>query len=150
MIRFALALAVALLAAPALAAPLEFSDAPGPAQNIARTLMNEERGTPMPDADKISVAILDLDGDGTDEIFAFADASYFCGSAGCVPRLYRLDTSTMHWDQIAFDTDEVINGDPSMWSLGDRSANGWVTFLFKGPDHPITFAWTGKAYAPAE
>lgn len=146
--RFALAFGLALIAAPALAAPLAFSDAPGPAINIARTLMGEEQGGPLPDDTKVSVAILDVDGDGTDEIFAFAQAPFFCGAAGCVPRLYRLDTSTMHWNTLPITADQPINGDASMWSIGAADSSGWMQLIFSPPGASRSFGWTGSSYAP--
>jgi hypothetical protein len=141
-------LILAGLAAPALAAePLEFSSEPGPALNIARTLMGEERGAPLHDDEIAQVALIDLDGDGTRDIFAFADSSYFCGTAGCVPRLYRLDRDTGQWHELPIESDTFLNGDPSMWSVGDKGPNGWLELKFTTSDIRIALTWNGSAYS---
>lgn len=141
-------LILAGLIAPTLAAePLEFSSEPGPALNIARTLMGEERGAAMRDDETMQVALIDLDGDGTRDIFAFADSSYFCGTAGCVPRLYRLERDTGQWHELPIESDTFLNGEPSMWSVGEKGPNGWLDLKFTTPDLKLTFEWNGKAYA---
>lgn len=145
--RLIVTLAFALAATSALAEPLEFSSAPGPALNIARALMGEERGTPLADDETLTVALVDLDGDGTRDIFAFADASYFCGTAGCIPRLYRLERDTGKWSELPIETGAFTNGDPSMWSVGDPDANGWRTLTFASSDMRLVLAWNGAAYS---
>lgn len=135
------------LATPAFAAePLEFSSEPGPALNIARTLMGEERGAPLRDDEIAQIALIDLDGDGTRDIFAFADSSYFCGTAGCVPRLYRLQRDTGQWHELPIESDTFLNGEPAMWSVGDKGPSGWLDLLFTNPDLKLTFEWNGTAY----
>ncbi len=143
---FAAALAALLFVGPASAAePIEFTDT-GPAVNIARSLMSVERGEPLRDDETVSVGLVDLDGDGTRDIFAFADASYFCGSAGCVPRLYRLERSTAKWHELPIESDTFINGEPSMWSTGP-AANGWLSLVLVHPGFTLNFEWTGEGYA---
>lgn len=137
--------AIAAAATPALAGPLAFSSDPGPALDTARALMSEERGTPLTD-EVVSVALVDLDGDGTQEIFAFADASYFCGSAGCVPRLYRLEPGTGRWSELPIESEAFINGDPSMWTVGETGPGGWLDLVFAASDATLTFTWNGEAY----
>lgn len=142
----AAALAALLLAGPVAAAePIEFSTT-GPAVDIARALMGAERGEPLRDDETVSVGLVDLDGDGTRDIFAFADASYFCGSAGCVPRLYRLERSTGKWSELPLESDTFINGEPAMWSTGPV-ASGWLTLILAHPDFTLQFGWAGEGYA---
>ncbi len=145
--RILLPLALLALATPALAETLEFSSEPGPALNIARTLMSEERGEPLHDDEIVSIALVDLDGDGTRDIFAFADASYFCGTAGCIPRLYRLERDTGKWSELPIKTGAFINGEPSMWTVGEPDANGWRTLTFSSSDMKLVLAWNGEAYS---
>lgn len=135
------------LASPALAEPLEFSSEPGPALNIARSLLGQERGAPLTDAETVTIALVDLDGDGTRDIVAFADASYFCGTAGCVPRLYRLERDTGHWAQLPIDSGAFLNGEPSMWSTEGKGSEGWLNLLFSNSDMRIMLAWNGTAYS---
>lgn len=144
---FAAALAALLLIGPASAAePLEFSSDAGPALNIARALMSEERGTALREDENLRVALIDLDGDGTRDIFAFADASYFCGSAGCVPRLYRLARDTGKWHEMPIESAAPINGEPQMWSVGDTGPHGWLELKFTSPDLKLSFESDGKGY----
>lgn len=145
-IRPGIAFAAMLVAAPALGAePIEFSST-GPAVNIARTLMSQERGDPLHDDEIVSVGLVDLDGDGTRDILAFADASYFCGTAGCIPRLYLLDRDTGHWSELPIETGVVINGEPSQWAIAGKNAAGWTDLVFTSTDVKLVLSWNGSAY----
>ncbi len=144
-----LAAALAALASPALAAdagPLAFSTEPGPAVNIARALMGEEREEALTDDEIVSVALVDLDEDGTSEIFAFADAIYFCGTAGCVPRLYQLDRSTAKWRELPFETDAMLNSEPAHWSIAPAKAGNWSVLEMRTDMMRLYFAWNGEAF----
>lgn len=145
--RFALALVAGLLAAPALADDLAFSSEAGPALNIARQLMGAERGEMLRDDEVVSIALVDLDGDGRRDILAFADASYFCGSAGCIPRLYRLPDGSAQWQELPIVTEAMINGEPGNWSTGPADASGWKTLGFDNGVVRLNFAWTGESYS---
>lgn len=145
LIRFAVA--VAATTSSALGGPLEFSSEPGPALNIARAMMSAERGEPLGSDDPVSIALVDLDGDDTRDIIAFAEASYFCGSAGCIPRVYRLERETGKWSELPLESEAVINGEASMWAVGDRAASGWLDLVFTAPHVTLTFAWNGEAYS---
>lgn len=144
--RTLLAAVIALMAGPALAEPLEFSAADSPALNIARNLMTQERGEAFAEGESVSIALVDLDGDGTRDIFAFADSSYFCGSAGCIPRLYRLEASTAKWLELPITSEATINGEPAMWSVGDPDSSGWRTLEFRNEVVTLVFHWDGAAY----
>lgn len=145
--RFALALTLSLVAAPALAEDLAFSAEAGPALNIARQLMGAERGELLRDDEIVSIALIDLDGDGRRDILAFADASYFCGSAGCIPRLYRLPDGSARWQELPIETEATINGEPADWSMGAPDASGWKTLGFDNGLVRLRFGWTGEAYS---
>ncbi len=148
-----LAFAGLALAAPAIAAeagPLVFSTEPGPALNIARTLMSEERGEPLRDDEVVSVSLVDLDEDGTSEIFAFADASYFCGSAGCIPRLYRLDRGTARWHELPIEAEAFINAAPENWSVAPAHAGPWSVLRLSTDVLNLYFAWNGEAFVQVE
>lgn len=142
-----LAAALVAVASPALADPLEFSSEPGPALNIARTLMGQERGEPLRDDETVSIALVDLDGDDTRDIIAFADASYFCGSAGCIPRIYRLERDTGKWSELPIETSVFLNGEPAMWSTEGNGPTGWLNLVFSNSDMRIVLAWNGSAYS---
>ena len=101
----------------------------------------------MSEEEPVTIALYDFDGDGTRDILAFADASYFCGTAGCIPRLYRLERSTGKWAELAIQSEAFINGDPSMWSVGVKGPSGWSDLIFASPDVKLTFSWNGEAYA---
>lgn len=144
--RTLLAAAIALMASGAQAEPLAFSSEDGPALNIARNLMTQERGEAFIEGDVVSVALVDLNGDGTRDIFAFADSSYFCGSAGCIPRLYRLEASTAKWMELPIVSEATINGEPPMWSVGEPDSSGWRTLEFRNDLVTLDFHWDGEAY----
>jgi hypothetical protein len=144
--RTALATAFTLMAGAAHAEPLTFSTEDGPALNIARNLMTQERGEAFIEGDVVSVALVDLDGDGTRDIFAFADSSYFCGSAGCIPRLYRLEASTAKWLELPIESEATINGEPAMWSVEEPDSSGWRTLEFRNDVVTLDFHWNGEAY----
>jgi hypothetical protein len=147
-----LATAFIALTVPAFAAggPIEFSTDPGPALNIARALMGEERGTPLADAETVTIALIDLDEDGTNDIFAFADASYFCGTAGCIPRLYRLDRDTAKWQELPIETDAFINAAPENWSIAPAHAGTWKVLQLQTDILRLYFAWNGTAFVQVE
>lgn len=145
--RPAIALVALLLVAPSIAAePIEFSTT-GPAVNIARTLMSEERGEPLHDDEIVSVGLVDLDGDGTRDILAFADASYFCGTAGCIPRLYLLERDTGHWSELPIETGAFINGEPAQWAIAGKNASGWTDLVFANSDVRLVLSWNGSSYS---
>jgi hypothetical protein len=145
--RSAIALAALLVASPTLAAePIEFSTT-GPAVDIARTLMSEERGEPLHDDEIVSVGLVDLDGDGTRDILAFADASYFCGTAGCIPRLYLLNRDVGRWSELPIETGAFINGEPSQWAIAGKNASGWTDLVFTSSDVRLVLSWNGTAYS---
>ena len=104
-------------------------------------------GELLRDDEVVSIALVDLDGDGRRDILAFADASYFCGSAGCVPRLYRLPDGSARWQELPIETEATINGAPVDWSVGDADASGWKTLGFDNGVVRLTFGWTGEAYS---
>lgn len=146
-IRPAFLLVALLVVTPTLASePIEFSTS-GPAVNIARTLMSGERGEPLHDDEIVSVGLVDLDGDGTRDILAFADASYFCGTAGCIPRLYLLERDTGHWSELPIETGVVINGEPSQWAIAGKNASGWTDLVFTTSDVKLVLSWNGTAYS---
>lgn len=136
----------ALMAGAAIAEPLDFSSEDSPALSIARNLMTQERGEAFAEGDTVSIALVDLDGDGTRDIFAFADSSYFCGSAGCIPRLYRLEASTAKWLELPINSEAMINGEPLMWSVGEPDSSGWRTLQFRNEVVTLEFHWDGEAY----
>lgn len=115
-----------LSASPAAAQGLKFSGEPSAARDVAERLMEAEMGEDIESA-YVTVAEVDIDFDGRPEIFAFADWTYFCGSAGCVPRLYA-DTDA-GWVEVEFGTDSFINSAPEMWSLDPEPINGHVVFV---------------------
>jgi hypothetical protein len=145
-----LAAILSLAPGTALAEPLAFSPEPGPALNIASTLMSQERGEPFRDDEVVSIALVDLDNDGTSEIFAFAGSSYFCGSAGCVPRLYRLDRTTAKWHELPIEADAMINAGPENWSVTPATAGEWSTLELSTEVLRLTFEWNGEAFAAIE
>jgi hypothetical protein len=141
------ALLTTFVCLPVAAEELQFASDPGPALNIARALLSAERGEPLRDDEIVSIALVDLDNDGRRDIFAFADANYFCGSAGCIPRLYRLADGTSTWSELPLESDAMLNAEPSAWSVGEADASGWRTLRLKTEILTLSFGWTGEAYA---
>jgi hypothetical protein len=151
------ALVIALLlgfsASPALAAepgPLSFSSAPGPALNIARALLGEESGSPIAETALVQVALVDLDEDGTSEIFAIADAEPFCGTGGCVPRIYRLDAGTATWSALPIESEASLNSKPEHWSIAPAHAGTWSVLQMQTDAVRLYFAWNGTAFVKVE
>ena len=120
--------------------PPSTSPTPLAREGRRQTLLEAERGEPIED-EYVSVARVDLNRDGADDIFAFADASYFCGSAGCIPRLYVADGDG--WTEAPID--ELVNGEPPMWSIAPEPVNGWLALVFDGEGGRATLVWDGTA-----
>lgn len=139
-----------LFAGPAVAAEaqsLHFTNLDSPSHFAARALMEQEMGEPIGD-EFVLIAEIDLDFDGTDEIIAFAYTSWFCGSAGCVPRIYSPDGDG--WREIEIGLDEFINGYPEHWSVAPDPQNGHVVLIFTKSSFTTTFVWGGTAYVSLE
>ena len=134
------------LSAPAVALAsghvLHFSAEPSPEHAVALALLEAERQEPIA-PELVSIALVDLDQDGRDDLFAFADASYFCGSAGCIPRLYLVRDNG--WLEAPIDG--LVNGEPHMWTVADELHHGWLVLVFDGPGGRTKLAWDGEAYA---
>jgi hypothetical protein len=96
----------------------------------------------------VRIARVDFDGDGTADVFAFADASYFCGSAGCIPRLYRLGPAGADWQELAVEADDMINAEPENWSVLAADDSGWVRLELRTDALHLVFGWDGEAYVP--
>ncbi len=65
---------------------LAFSSEPSAALDVARGFFEATSGAPI-DPAVVTVAQLDLDGDGTREIIAYANAPAFCTPDGCAPSI---------------------------------------------------------------
>ncbi len=130
--------------------PLQFSTAPGPTASIARALLGAEREEPLRDDEIVSISEVDLDGDGISELFVFADASYFCGSAGCVPRIYQLDLATAGWRELPIEAEAMLNSEPANWGLAPAHAGNWRVLEMRTPDLRLYFAWNGEAFVQIE
>ena len=108
---------------------LVFSSAPSPARDAAKAMMEKEAGLIIDDK-SMEVAQIDIDADGTPELFAFAiNTDYFCGDAGCVPRLYRKNGEG--WQQVDFGLNDFINGSPDDWSIASKPKSGHLVFVLQ-------------------
>lgn len=132
---------LALSTAPVLAEInyLHFSNAPSPARDIAQGLMAAEAGAPI-EGDRVTVSEVDLDTDGTPEIFAYAQAPFFCAELGCLPRIFRKTGG--EWRNILADDTGITRGGPANISVIGM-ANGGFTDLLLGS---VVLEWDGEKY----
>lgn len=149
MVKLALA-TLLLVTAPAAAAEvqtLNFTNLDSPSHFAARALMEQEAGAAIDDK-FVLITELDLDFDGTDEIFAFAYTDWFCGTAGCTPRIYSPDGDG--WNEIQIGLNEFINSYPENWSVAPEPQNGHVALVLTESEFTTTFVWDGAAYVSTE
>jgi hypothetical protein len=149
MVKRALA-ALLLLAGPAAAAEvpvLNFTNVDSPSHFAARALMEQEMGAEIGD-EFVLITEIDLDFDGADEVFAFAYTDWFCGTAGCVPRIYSPDGDG--WNEIQIGLNEFINSYPENWSVAPEPQNGHVALVLTESNFATTFVWDGTAYVSTE
>jgi hypothetical protein len=139
------AIAVAL-AAPAVAAPaLQFSTAVTPEHNAIKALMEKEGGVTIEDK-WLNIAPIDLDLDGTPELFVMAvNTDYFCGTAGCLPMIYKQDGGK--WTEIDLGMNEFINSQPSDWTVGDQLVNKHRVLIMTLSRVTSRFIWNAGAYS---
>lgn len=150
MVKVALAALLVSIAGPAAAAEanaLDFTNLDSPSHFAARALMEQETGEAIEDP-FVMVAEIDLDFDGYDEIFAFAYTSWFCGTAGCVPRIYSPEGDG--WNEISIGIDEFINSYPENWSVAPEPYNDHVALVLTESNFTTTFVWNGEAYVSME
>jgi hypothetical protein len=126
---------------------LTYSNAATPGHDAAVALMNAELAS-YPDesrlsGEKVYSADVDIDMDGKPETLAFAQNTVFCGSAGCVPRLYRNADGV--WAEVDLGLNEFTNSEPGDWTVG-KPQNGYVSLVLTESEFRTTFVWDGTAY----
>ena len=97
------------------------------ARAVARMMLQEELQAPVP-AEAISVALADLNGDGSFEIFTLADISPICEFWGCYPRVYSFVDG--QYRNILSDPDGFSLSLPDWVSASTRTENGFVDIYF--------------------
>lgn len=127
---------------------LHFSSAASPEHTAVKALMEKEGSVTIQDK-FLEIAPIDLDLDGTPELFAMAtNADYFCGDAGCVPRIYKRDGNG--WKQIDIGLNDFINGDPADWSVERKPENGHLVLVLTESHFTSRYIWDGSAYSSAD
>ena len=89
----------------------------------------------------MQVAEVDLDGDGTAEIFAYALATpFFCTDRGCLPRIYRRTGDV--WLNILVDETGITRGGPTNISVIGMAKDGFSDILLGS----VVIEWDGVSY----
>lgn len=140
----ALPLAAVLLAAGGASAQeadgkLQFSNRQSESREIARRLLQEESGESIAGPD-VSIAEVDLNVDGYNEIFAYGQNSFFCGSAGCSPRIYEWYEAG--WFNILSDETGSTIGGPDAFTIARERRGGYADILYGD----FRFGWDGGNY----
>lgn len=138
----ALLVSFGLVTTPAFSQQLEFSSAPSAGLDFAKAAMAAESGS---NTGSVSVAHVDFNGDGRHDVFAFSDSSYFCGSAGCDPRIYV--ATKKGWKEVPILGDVMANSAPGEWFLTNSRVNDWQVLVVErnGVD-AIALTWEDGVY----
>jgi hypothetical protein len=119
---------------------LVFSPENSPAHEIAHGLMQLEAGEKIA-PEKVLVSEVDLDRDGTAEIFAYAiGAPFYCNAMGCLPRIYRKTSNA--WSNVLNDPSGITRGNPGNISVIGMANDGFSDILLGS----VVIEWDGKAY----
>lgn len=118
---------------------LHFTNAQSESREIARRLLQEESGEAIRGPD-VSIAEVDLNVDGYNEIFAYGHSSYFCGSAGCSPRIYGWFEAG--WFNLLFDETGATIGGPDAFTIARERRDGYSDILYGD----FRFGWNGESY----
>ena len=102
--------------------------------------MEQESGEKIA-PEKVLVSEVDLDRDGTAEIFAYAiGAPFYCNNMGCLPRIYRKTGNA--WSNVLNDPSGITRGNPGNVSLIGMANDGFSDILLGS----VVIEWDGKAY----
>ncbi len=138
---------VASLMGTTLAQELVFSSAPSAGLAHAKAAMSEESGVPN---EFVSVAHVDFNDDGRDDVFAFSENSYFCGSSGCDPRIY-IATKKGGWQEVPIGGTVLANSAPGEWFLTNSWVNDWrVLALERNGVDEVVLSWENGVYLAEE
>jgi hypothetical protein len=139
------------IAAPSLAAEapaLKCSTALSPEHAAVKSLMEKESGATIDDK-WLEIAPIDLDRDGTPELFVMAiNTDYFCGDAGCRPTIYAKDGDG--WRKLDLGLNDFTNSAPDMWSVEKKPQNGHLVLVLKESQFTARYVWDGAAYSEAQ
>ena len=123
---------------------LSFSTKPSPDRVAIEKVLSKQSGSPVNDK-WLQLAEVDIDGDGTPEVFAVAmNSDYYCGDAGCIPVL--LQRQGKSWRAIDFGLNSLTNGQPEDWSIAPDRKNGHVVFVMSETTFTTRFVWDGTGY----
>jgi hypothetical protein len=122
---------------------LPFSNAPSSARDIAQSLMAAEAGAPI-EGERVSVSEVDLNADGEAEIFAYAQAPFFCAERGCLPRIFRKTGG--EWKNVLADDTGITRGSPANISLVGMPNDGFTDILLGS----LLIEWDGATYREAQ
>ncbi len=136
---FLAAAAVGQAAAQDAEGKLHFTNAQSESREIARRLLQEESGESIRGPD-VSIAEVDLNVDGYNEIFAYGHSSFFCGSAGCSPRIYQWFEAG--WFNILKDETGATIGGPDAFTIARERRSGYSDILYGD----IRFGWNDGDY----
>lgn len=136
----AFAVLCGLFSAEAASNYLAFPNTASSARAIAHDLMEREAGAPIA-LENMAVSEVDLDRDGTPEIFAYAMATpFFCSDKGCLPRIYR--KTGEEWLNVLSDETGITRGGPTNVSLVGMANEGFSDILLGS----VLIEWDGGSY----
>ena len=105
---------------------LAFSSEPSAALENARRHFETASGATV-DPSVVAVSLVDLDGDGTGEIIAYANTPAFCDAGGCAPSILRREGAD--WKDILVDGVVRTRAVPGDISLINERHGGFLDLL---------------------
>ena len=105
---------------------LPFSNAASPSHSIAHAAFEAEAKASI-DPAKITISEIDLNGDGTAEIFAYAETPMFCDADGCEPALFSKEGDA--WRNILVKGTARTRAIPGDFSITTNRHAGYFDFM---------------------
>ena len=105
---------------------LAFSSEPSAAQETARRHFEAASGATI-DPGAVAVSLVDLDGDGTSEIIAYANTPAFCNAGGCAPRILRHESDG--WKNILAEGVVRTRAAPGNFTVINERHGGFLDLL---------------------
>ncbi|MDY3547570.1 hypothetical protein PG291_03025 [Riemerella anatipestifer] len=100
-------------------------------------LTKEDANAIMPEDKKFSLAQIDLNNDGKNEVFVYLNSPYFCGSGGCTVLLLQNDLKPITTFTVTRPPFWVQTKEENGWKvLSVEDASGWKTLTFNNGTYP--------------
>ncbi|UZX28279.1 hypothetical protein [Riemerella anatipestifer] len=100
-------------------------------------LTKEDAKVITPEDKKFSLAQVDLNNDGKNEVFVYLNSSYFCGSSGCTVLLLQNDLKPITTFTVTRPPFWVQSKEENGWKvLSVQDRKGWKTLTFNNGTYP--------------